>query len=123
MQRVNENGYDRCTLLISLGSPVSAPDDPGHTWEHTAEQIYGRNVSGTEKPRPKMNGFVQNALELHNTPFNPMSMFNKTTAPIINTLATEFVVFDKWYNLVHFSIHQQGFAPYLDQLIPTEDLR
>eukprot|EP01126_Amoeba_proteus_P043671 TRINITY_DN4806_c0_g1_i1.p1 TRINITY_DN4806_c0_g1~~TRINITY_DN4806_c0_g1_i1.p1 ORF type:complete len:388 (-),score=68.48 TRINITY_DN4806_c0_g1_i1:24-1187(-) len=44
-----------------------------------------------------MNGFVQNAIAHHHTTYNPMSMFNITTAPIINTLTLEFGVFDKWF--------------------------
>lgn len=86
VQPVNEYGFD------------TGPDDPEHGWAATAEQIFGFPVStGKEKPTPKMNGFVQNALRVHHTPYNPMSMFNKTTAPILNFLATEFAVFDRWF--------------------------
>jgi len=40
---------------------------------------------------------VQNAVEKKHSALNPVSMFDNTSAPIINTLAVEFGVFDKWY--------------------------
>eukprot|EP01125_Pyxidicula_operculata_P022745 TRINITY_DN9547_c0_g1_i1.p1 TRINITY_DN9547_c0_g1~~TRINITY_DN9547_c0_g1_i1.p1 ORF type:complete len:495 (-),score=135.20 TRINITY_DN9547_c0_g1_i1:72-1427(-) len=83
--RVNENGYN------------VSPDDPGHTWERTAEEIFGHSVIPTKKYVPKMDGFVQTALKMKHSPENPMSMFTIKTAPIINTLAQEFAVFDKWF--------------------------
>jgi len=84
-QMVNPMGYD------------TGPDDPGHSWEDTAQQIYGYVPPGDVHGVPKMNGFVQASLLAKKTPENPMSMFNITTAPIINTLATEFAVFDRWH--------------------------
>jgi len=84
--KINKNGYD------------VGPDDPGHSWYATAYQIYGEKLAhGTDKPTPKMNGFVQENILERKSSFNPMSMFDSKTAPIINTLATEFAVFDHWY--------------------------
>jgi len=86
VEHVNDHGYNR------------SPDDPGHGWGATAEEIYGvKLTNGKEKPVPRMDGFVQNAVEQRHSPANPVSMFNKTTAPIINTLALEFAVFDQWH--------------------------
>jgi len=83
---VNKNGYD------------TGPDDPGHSWDDTAEEIYGAVPNPpTSKPTPKMDGFVQNAVNAKHTPNNPMSMFTNASAPIINTLAVEFGVFDKCF--------------------------
>jgi phospholipase C len=44
-----------------------------------------------------MNGFVSDAIHAGHDPTNPISMFDSTTAPIINTLAKEFAVFDRWF--------------------------
>jgi len=83
---VNQHGYN------------VSPDDPGHSWTATFEQIYGRlPTHGTEKPVPHMNGFVQEAIGKKHTPYNPMSMFNQTTAPVMHSLALEFGLFDKWF--------------------------
>jgi phospholipase C len=82
---VNQHGYD-------LG-----PDDPGHSWDDTAEEIYGETITGDTKGTPKMDGFVQNALKYKHNPENPLSMFTNATAPIINTLAVEFGVFNRWF--------------------------
>jgi len=82
---VNQNGYD------------VGPDDPCHGHSCTTEQIYGyakpENVTAT----PKMDGFVQNAVEIKHTDYNVMSMFNHTSVPIISTLALEFANFDRMF--------------------------
>jgi len=44
-----------------------------------------------------MNGFVQNALRYKHNPENPLSMFTNASLPILNTLAVEFGVFDRWF--------------------------
>jgi len=85
IQLVNQDGYD------------TGPDDPGHSWDDTTEEIFGYHLPPTQKGVQKMNGFVQNALSHGHTPYNPLSMFTKKTAPIINTLAKDFAVFDRWF--------------------------
>jgi len=44
-----------------------------------------------------MNGFAANAVKAKHDPANPLSMFTNASAPIINTLAVEFGVFDRWF--------------------------
>ncbi len=44
-----------------------------------------------------MNGFVHDTILNGLNETNPVSMFDNSTAPIINTLAAEFAVFDKWF--------------------------
>jgi len=83
--KVNENGFN------------TGPDDPGHSWEDTAEQIYGYIIEPTKVGTPLMNGFVQNALRNKHSPENPLSMFTNKSVPILNTLAVEFGVFDRWF--------------------------
>eukprot|EP01034_Spumella_vulgaris_P023820 gene23820-30091_t len=44
-----------------------------------------------------MNGFVFDSITHARNETNPVNMFDKRSAPIINTLATEYAVFDHWY--------------------------
>jgi len=84
---VNKHGYDE------------SPSDPNHDIDSTTEQIFGYLKPYNQTGIPKMNGFVQNAYENNLNYTTTMSMFTKDTssAPIINHLALEYAVFDKWY--------------------------
>jgi phospholipase C len=64
---LNRNGFD------------VSPDDPMHSYEDIMAQVNGG----------LMNGFVSNAVDNGHLPENPISMFDKKAAPIINTLAEE----------------------------------
>eukprot|EP00604_Paraphysomonas_vestita_P002784 CAMPEP_0174820892 /NCGR_PEP_ID=MMETSP1107-20130205/5012_1 /TAXON_ID=36770 /ORGANISM="Paraphysomonas vestita, Strain GFlagA" /LENGTH=320 /DNA_ID=CAMNT_0016037107 /DNA_START=265 /DNA_END=1224 /DNA_ORIENTATION=+ len=44
-----------------------------------------------------MDGFVYDSIISGLNETNPVSMFDENTAPIINTLAKQFAVFDKWF--------------------------
>ena len=72
---LNKNGFD------------ISPDDPHHDLDSIAFQ----NNNGL------MNGFVQSQVINNQNVSNPVSMFDKSNAPIINTLAEEYAVFDKWF--------------------------
>jgi phospholipase C len=72
---VTRNGYD------------VSPDDPNHTFEDITIQVNNNN----------MNGFVYNSLQTGLNETNPVNMFDSNSAPIINTLASEFAVFDSWF--------------------------
>jgi len=85
-------------IHVNMHGYNTGPDDPGHSFEDTAEEIFGHKLAhGAEMPHPKMDGFVQANVNAHKSDYNPMSMFNETTAPIINTLAKEFAIFDHWF--------------------------
>jgi len=83
--KVNENGFD------------TGPDDPCHSFNCITEQVYGYAKPVNQTATPKMNGFVQNAVEQGHTDYNPISEFNETKLPILSTLAEQFVVFDHWF--------------------------
>lgn len=72
---VTRNGYD------------ISPDDPKHGFDDIAVQINNN----------KMDGFVYDALKVSHNETNPVSMFDSSSAPIINQLAREFAVFDRWF--------------------------
>lgn len=86
---VTPNGYDE------------GPDDPMHDFWSTAEQIYGFRKPNDQDAQPLMNGFVQNAAAMNHNISNPMAMFDPIVgAPILNTLATEYAVFDRWFSSI-----------------------
>ena len=85
---VSKHGYD------------TGPDDPDHSFDGTAEEIYGYlpNVTA-QSATPKMNGFVSNAYSHQHDITNPMRMFSikSRSARVLNTLAMEYAVFDNWF--------------------------
>ena len=72
---VKSNGYD------------VSPDDPVHDLDSIALQMNGG----------AMNGFVLSQVLLDQNITNPVAMFDKSSAPILNTLAEEYAVFDQWF--------------------------
>jgi phospholipase C len=72
---VNRHGYD------------VSPSDPKHGYDDIAIQMN----------KNQMNGFVYDSIKVGINEENPVSMFDMTTAPVINTLAQEFAVFDRWF--------------------------
>lgn len=72
---VNNNGYN------------VAPDDPLHDFNSIATQI----------DDDAMDGFILTQTQHSRNESNPVSMFDETSAPIINQLAQEFAVFDRWF--------------------------
>lgn len=72
---INPNGLDECV------------DDPLHGFDNIANQINNG----------AMDGWLKECSDVGRDLDNPISMFTPETAPIINTLAEEFVVFDHWY--------------------------
>ncbi len=75
------------TLKITRGGYDQGPDDPLHDFDNVQTQINGG----------LMNGFVSDAKIYGHNASNPISMFDTTSAPIINTLAKEYAVFDHWF--------------------------
>ena len=72
--------------ITRKGYDVS-PDDPKHDFDNIAIQI--NNDS--------MDGFVYDSIINELNESNPVSMFDISSAPIINTLALEYAVFDHWF--------------------------
>ena len=78
------------SLEITRDALDECQDDPQHSFDPTQVQIN----------KNRMNGFIQTQLEKRQNPKNPISMFDREKAPIINTLAEEFAVFDAWFSSV-----------------------
>jgi len=78
------------------------PGDPNHTIYETTVQLYG--VAHVGKWPPPMDGFIYSYAP-YDTLANGtdrgkiiMQCFDNNSLPIINTLANEFAVIDRWYS-------------------------
>jgi len=86
---INPDGLDEC------------PDDPRHGFDDVQTQIN----------QGDMNGFLKTAVDAKGDLSNPISMFTPTSAPIINTLAANYAVFDRWFASVPSSTDpNRGYA-------------
>lgn len=81
------NDSSKGTVSITRGGYDVSPDDPKHDFDNIAVQINGN----------KMDGFVYDSIMNGKNETNPVSMFDELSAPILNTLALEFAVFDNWF--------------------------
>jgi phospholipase C len=81
------NDASKGTVPVSRGGYDVSPYDPKHVFDDIALQMNNH----------QMNGFVYDSLKYQMNETNPVSMFDLKSAPIINTLALEFAVFDKWF--------------------------
>ena len=81
------NDSSKGEVPVSRGGYDVSPDDPRHGFDDIAIQLAGNN----------MNGFVYDSIINNLTEENPVSMFDYTSAPIINTLGMEYAIFDSWF--------------------------
>jgi phospholipase C len=84
---VDPNDVSKGHIEVFDGGYDVAPDDPIHNLDSIALQINGG----------KMDGFVASQINVNQNTTNPVAMFDKSSAPIINTLAEEYAVFDRWF--------------------------
>jgi len=83
----NPNDLSQGSIPITRNGYDISPNDPKHDYDNIAIQINTQ----------QMNGFVYDSMKYQMNETNPVSMFDSTTAPIINTLAQEYAVFDNWF--------------------------
>jgi phospholipase C len=81
------NDPSKGSVAVTRNAKDRPDDDPLHDFNNIAVQINGN----------KMDGFVYDSLMHHLSENNPVDMFDFETAPIINTLAKEYAVFDSWF--------------------------
>lgn len=81
------NDLSKGTVPVTRLGYDTSPDDPKHLFDDIAVQLNNN----------KMDGFVYESISTSLNETNPVSMFDINSAPIINTLATEFAVFDRWF--------------------------
>ena len=86
-------------IRVSKNAPQISNGDPPHELNAQIQQIYGFHKGVDEKALELMNGFAWAAMTNNISATTPLSMFTSAadSAPIINTLATEFVLFDAWH--------------------------
>eukprot|EP00756_Hemistasia_phaeocysticola_P052065 Hpha_TRINITY_DN2725_c0_g1::TRINITY_DN2725_c0_g1_i1::g.110494::m.110494/K01114/plc; phospholipase C len=94
----NVNPVTKEKVYVSKNAPDEAVDDPDHSWQGTTKEIYGFAKTLHDKTsQPTMGGFVRAQTDLGQHPSNPLDMFTPETAPIMNAMAMEFTVFDRWF--------------------------
>ena len=98
--QVNTSNPNGQRVVVSKDSPYIGPFDPNHGTPATTEKIFGEaclNTPGCNTPT--MDGFIEYAARKH--PLDEartlMSMFTPERLPIMNALATEFALFDRYF--------------------------
>lgn len=81
------NDLSKGTVPVTRDATDTPPDDPPHDFDSIAIQMNNKS----------MDGFVYDAILNSHNEHTPVDMFTETTAPIINTLAKEYAVFDSWF--------------------------
>jgi phospholipase C len=86
-------------VTVNKNAPNVAVDDPLHDFQSQMLQIYGQEVppANASGHAELMNGFVYSQAINGKDLENPMSMFTNVSAPVINYLAEQFTVFDRWH--------------------------
>ena len=87
LQPRDPNDLTKGFVPVTRGGYDVPPDDPKHDYDNIATQINSN----------EMNGFVYDSLANGLNETNPVRMFDMASAPIINTLAMEYSVFDRWF--------------------------
>jgi phospholipase C len=102
------NSYRGLTYKVTTAADDTMPVDPGHEFLDTLEQLCGTNVAYTPGgPYPPINnsGFVADyavspTRDEGNAPNNfgeIMKCFSPEQLPVLNKLAQEFAVCDRWH--------------------------
>ena len=86
-------------IKVTTNASQVGDGDPPHEFDAQVQQIYGFYKEVDAAAPELMNGFVWAAQTANVSGTMPMSMFTSApdSAPIINTLATEFSLFDAWH--------------------------
>ena len=96
----NEHNGQRYT--VTRGAPDRAAHSPGHSFTDVVEQLCGAGVryqNGADYPRITNGGFVANfAKGAPGAPGDVMKCFTPEQLPVLNALAREFVVCDRWFS-------------------------
>ena len=80
-------------------------DDPGHEFGDTLIQLCGEGATYAGGPYPaferNLNLFLSTkALVAHNKSVNPIKCYDPPQLPVLNALATEFALCDRWFSSV-----------------------
>jgi phospholipase C len=98
------NSYKGSAFQVQKGADNRMPADPGHEFHDVLLQLVGSNQyqSGQPYPRAQINnsGFVAsyaNADDVGSNVGEVMKCFTPEQLPVLNQLAKEFVVCDRWF--------------------------
>jgi phospholipase C len=75
--------------------------DPGHDYDDVRTQMYFPHQDDTGPRQPTMEGFIQSYGNLvTNNPERIMSCYAPEDLPVLNTLAREFAVCNRWFSSI-----------------------
>jgi phospholipase C len=99
------NSYLGQPYFVKEGAPWSLSSDPNHEFEDVFEQLTGQEskdfTPGQPYPTPTNSGFVQNFVNAKPKPGDLgdiMSGYTPDQLPVLNALAKEFAVCDRWFS-------------------------
>jgi phospholipase C len=102
LKGTESNTFEGRTFKVEIGAPDVAVKDPGHNFPDVLEQLCGPGATYPQGgPYPPINnsGYVSNyAKRDANSPGDAMKCFGPADLPVLNALAREFVVCDRWFS-------------------------
>lgn len=86
-------------VTVLDNSPYVGPFDPDHSLSATTDKIFGLAGVHSGSMVPLMDGFIEyeKSIHNHNDPTSVMNMFTPDRLPVMNALADEFAVFDRFF--------------------------
>ena len=95
------NSFDGQTYGVQKPADYAIPADPGHEFLDVLEQLCGTRFYpfGGVYPKVVNSGFVASwmAASVQSNPGEIMKCYSPNQLPVLNKLASEFVVCDNWY--------------------------
>lgn len=97
------NQFEGRTYTVTTGAPDVLKNGPGHNFKDVLEQLCGAAAvypSGGAYPPINNSGFVSSYVKAagRNAAGDVMKCFAPNQLPVLNALAREFVVCDKWFS-------------------------
>src|SRR5438445_11096007 len=95
------NDYAGKTYRVSQGAEFVMPADPAHEFENALEQLAGSGAAypaGGAYPAVTNSGFVASYMKGGGAnPEDVMQCYGPDQLPVLNELASEFVICDNWH--------------------------
>eukprot|EP00035_Acanthoeca_spectabilis_P023251 m.448498 g.448498 ORF g.448498 m.448498 type:complete len:486 (+) comp19671_c0_seq1:46-1503(+) len=96
---VNTSEPNGAKVYVDKTSPYIGPFDPDHSTHPTTEKIFGDACLYKNCNVPTMDGFIEFAVKKHplEQAKSLMNMFTPDRLPVMNALASEFALFDRFF--------------------------
>lgn len=103
LSQSESNSLDGTSYKVSQPAGLVMPVDPAHEFQDVLQQLCGAGTTyspGGQYPAIDNSGFVANyaAVGGQSTAGEIMKCYSANQLPVLNALAREFVVFDRWFS-------------------------